>query len=96
MSNIKESKKPVVIRSEVKSKKNYNDYKELLRFDFWYSCAYCTLTEAEGGGIGFEIDHYYPQKKKSELSAEYRNLFWSCEICNRYKSDYYPDEDDIR
>ncbi len=83
---------PVVVRSEVQEKSRYQDYQEDLRFDFYYSCSYCTMTECEAGGIGFEIDHYYPQKHRPDLVNRYTNLMWSCAKCNRLKSDFFPNE----
>jgi hypothetical protein len=87
--------KAVVIRSDVQKKKNYADYRDDLRFDFWYSCAYCNLCESEAMGIGFEIDHYLPTEHFQQLVSDYNNLFWSCEKCNNYKSDYFPDKEQI-
>lgn len=84
--------KPVVIRSDIPAKKKYSDYRDELRFDFWYSCAYCALSESEAMGIGFEIDHYYPKEHFPKLISDYGNLFWSCEKCNGYKSDFFPDD----
>ena len=86
--------KAIVLRSKVESCKNYQDYRDILRFDFWYSCAYCSMTEIEATGIGFEIDHYYPIKHNREKKNDYNNLMWSCRICNRNKADFNPDEDD--
>jgi uncharacterized protein (TIGR02646 family) len=77
-------------RTPVKKKSRYSDYREELRRDCWYACSYCSMTEIESQGIGFEIDHYIPQKKAPSLVNEYDNLFWSCEVCNRRKGDYHP------
>lgn len=85
----------IVNRSIVERKRNYLHHREMLRHDFWYSCAYCSITEVEAGGIGFEIDHYLPQKHRPELKNDYNNLMWSCQKCNRYKGDHNPDQDDI-
>lgn len=90
-----ESGKGIVVRAKVEPKKDYREYREQLRFDFWYSCAYCTMTELESRGIGFDIDHYHPQKTHPELINEYDNLMWSCQRCNRCKSDFTPDGEDI-
>lgn len=89
------SEKAIIVRSKVEPKANYRAYKENLRFDFYYSCCYCTIMEIEAAGVGFTIDHYYPKKHSPELEKDYNNLMWSCERCNNYKSDFYPDEDDI-
>ena len=82
----------VVFRSDVAGKKRYSDYREDLRKDFLYSCAYCSMMEYESNAIRFEIEHYLPQKHHPELKNEYDNLMWSCEKCNSFKGDYAPDE----
>jgi len=87
---------PNVVRSNVERKNNYHEYRDNLRFDFCCSCAYCSITEIEASGIGFEIDHYYPQKHHPGLIKDYNNLFWSCEPCNNYKLDFSPDTEDIK
>lgn len=74
-------------RSEVEKSNNYSDYKQELRKDFFYSCGYCSTSEAEFHG-NFEIDHYLPQKKHPELKNDYNNLIWSCFECNRAKGDF--------
>jgi hypothetical protein len=68
----------------------YGDYKQILRQDFFYTCAYCSLTEIEAGGVRFTIDHYEPVVARPELEAEYSNLMWSCDLCNSRKSDLCP------
>lgn len=93
--NEKTKTKAIVLRSPVEAKANYLNYRETLRFDFWYSCAYCSISEVEAGGIGFQIDHYWPTTYKPKLKNDYNNLMWSCQICNRYKSGYYPEEDGL-
>lgn len=98
----------IIARSIVKPAKEYPAYREYLRFDFWFSCAYCTVTELEAGGLGFSIDHYEPKSVRSDLIADYANLLWSCDLCNSHKGDdcptaaeraaglryFRPDEDD--
>lgn len=83
---------PIVERSRADLRNNYSDYRDLLRFDFWYSCAYCSIMEYEAMAIRFEIDHYFPQKNHPQLKNDYYNLMWSCEKCNGYKGGYDPDE----
>lgn len=87
--------KAIVTRSIVGLTNNYRDYRDTLRYDFWYSCAYCSITELEASAIGFEIDHYYPQKNHPNFIHDYNNLMWACEKCNGYKSNFDPDKDDI-
>jgi len=84
------STKTNVIRSIVELKSDYHDYRDILRFDFWFSCAYCTLFENEPSGIGFEIDHYYPKSLHPQLTNDYYNLIWSCRHCNQHKSNFSP------
>jgi 5-methylcytosine-specific restriction endonuclease McrA len=78
----------LVARSSVIPGKQYADYKEFLREDFWYSCAYCSISEVEAKGLGFEIDHYLPQKNHKNKVNEYENLYWSCHHCNNLKGDF--------
>ena len=82
---------PIVKRSTVPHRANYQDYRPSLRRDFHYSCAYCTTTEVEALGLGFQIDHYLPQNKAQPgLTTDYQNLMWSCQPCNRLKGNYHP------
>lgn len=84
--------KPLVLRSEVGAVSDYREYKQILRYDFIYSCAYCSLTEAEALGIRFTIDHYEPQSARPDLVATYSNLMYCCGECNLRKSDLTPPE----
>lgn len=80
----------IIKRSAVPQLPSYVEYREHLRFDFFYSCAYCTLSEFEAQGIRFTIDHYEPQSERPDLENEYSNLFYACDECNRLKSDLSP------
>jgi len=80
----------IIKRSNVESTKDYQNYRENLRFDFYYACAYCSITEIEASGEGFEIDHYLPKKHFNELANQYDNLMWACKTCNRTKADWFP------
>lgn len=95
MNNLS-SHNSIINRSNPAFYKNYLEYRDILRLDFWYSCAYCSLSESEALGIGFEIDHYYPKEHNYRLVNVYNNLMWSCEKCNAYKSDYNPDTNDVQ
>ena len=85
--------KIVVIRSDVPDCSNYREYEPYLRHDFWYSCAYCNISEVEAMGIGFNIDHYDPSEKDGNKDDSYNNLMWSCERCNSYKQDLWPPDE---
>ena len=78
----------VVVRSDVPPGLPHTQYKRYLRHDFYYSCAYCTMTEGEAQAIRMLIDHYQP------ISAEgadiYSNLMYCCEECNLRKGDLWP------
>jgi 5-methylcytosine-specific restriction endonuclease McrA len=80
----------LVTRTTVPPAKHYSEYKEVLRQDFFHSCAYCTMAESEAQGIRFTIDHYEPQKARPELINYYDNLMYACEECNLRKGDRYP------
>lgn len=80
----------VVERSVVPPGKPYGEYREYLRYDFFYSCAYCTMNEAEAQGIRFTIDHYTSQNADPTLVNEYSNLMYACDPCNGRKGDRTP------
>lgn len=80
----------LVVRSQVPPAKNYAEYRRYLRRDFWYSCAYCTMTEAEAQAVRFTIDHYEPVSARPDLRDEYSNLMYACDECNRRKGSLTP------
>jgi HNH endonuclease len=80
----------LVKRSTVPPGKKYSDYRQYLRSDFYYSCAYCTISECEAGAIRFVIDHYEPRNARPDLLHDYLNLMYSCNTCNVRKSDRCP------
>lgn len=75
--------------------RDYTRYRELLRSDFQYRCAYCLIPEYHNGGsANFAIDHFLPVRGvfgRPDLEANYRNLYWCCLECNQNKADQYPD-----
>lgn len=83
---------PTVVRSTVPQKSNYSEYREELRLDFWFSCAYCSKTEIEALGIGFQIDHYEPVDERSDLENDYTNLMYACQLCNGHKNARTPNK----
>jgi len=78
----------IVSRCSPPIRASYEDHREDLRSDFVFSCAYCSTTEIEARGFGFEIDHYQPQLHGGK--DDYVNLYWSCRNCNRKKDSYWP------
>lgn len=81
---------PLVVRSAVPEVKEYGEYKRYLRYDFYYSCAYCSMTEAEATAIRFTIDHYEPRSARLDLENAYGNLMYACDECNSRKGDLTP------
>lgn len=75
--------------------KDYRRYRECLREDFGWRCAYCMIHENthSDGRHGFDIDHFKPRAKDGPVDA-YANLYWSCKWCNSLKHDHWPSEDD--
>jgi hypothetical protein len=82
----------LVERSAVTPGLPYNQYKEILREDFLWSCAFCTISEYEAQAIRMTIDHYEPQKVRPDLVNSYDNLMYCCDDCNGLKGDRCPPE----
>jgi HNH endonuclease len=81
---------PLVTRSVVPAGQKFSKYKQYLRHDFFYSCGYCTMSEAEAQAVRFTIDHYEPRSARADLEHEYSNLMYSCDQCNTLKGDRCP------
>src|SRR5665213_225251 len=80
----------LVERSIVPPDRPYQEYKEVLREDFLWQCAYCTISEYEAQAIRMTIDHYEPRKARPDLENNYNNLMYACSDCNSYKGDRCP------
>ena len=74
--------------------RDYTRYRELLRRDFQYRCAYCLIHEFHNGGAAnFAIEHHRPQRgpfARPDLASAYTNLYWVCAECNQNKADAWP------
>ena len=90
LPEVKRDEVPLVVRSVVAPALPYNEYKQPLRRDFFHSCAYCTMSEAEAQAIRFTIDHYEPRGSRPDLENVYDNLMWTCDECNRRKGNRTP------
>lgn len=77
----------------------YTDWKEQIAEECFYQCIYCSINEAQFGGIDhYHIEHYKPKsiERFKALENDICNLFYSCPICNRFKSNDWPnDADDL-
>ena len=82
----------LVLRSNVQDGLPYLNYLPDIRYDFFYSCGYCTISEFEAQGIAFQIDHYEPKSERPELENKYDNLIYACSECNNLKGDLTPPE----
>lgn len=67
--------------------------KEHIRLEAHERCVYCGIHENFIGGINaFHKDHYKPKVRFEELKHTLGNLYYSCPICNTFKSDEWPNE----
>lgn len=85
-------KSTLIVRSNVPEVDEYREYRPYLRRDFFHSCAYCTMSEAEAQAIRFTIDHYEPRNARPDLVKAYSNLMYACDECNLRKGDRSPPE----
>jgi hypothetical protein len=75
--------------------KKYTDkgVKEYLQKEGSYQCVYCALKDNVLGGIDhYHVEHYKPKSNErfKYLVNDYKNLFYSCPICNRFKWMDWP------
>lgn len=87
-------KKHNIKRTCNKQYKNYSSYKKSLRKDFCGHCAYCNLNEEWVVPLPFEVEHFIPRDAfeaagRDELDTDYRNLMFSCPLCNRLKGKLF-------
>jgi hypothetical protein len=75
--------------------KTYSLYKLTLRQEFEKQCVYCRLPDTLKGQDNFGVDHYKPKRDFPNLIAEYSNLFYACNCCNRRKGTFWPDSDQL-
>lgn len=82
-------------KSKQPSEGIYSDWKELIAEECYYQCIYCSIHEAQFGGIDhYHIEHYKPKSipKFKDLENDILNLFYACPICNRFKSNDWPND----
>jgi len=75
----------------------YSDWKEQIAKECFYQCIYCSINEAQFGGIDhYHIEHYRPKSLEQfkKFENDITNLYYCCPICNRFKSNDWPDDPD--
>jgi len=65
------------------------EVRSAVRAAYGYRCGYCGVSEAWAGGE-LEIDHFRPLLRDG--TDAFDNLVYACARCNRFKSDYWPDD----
>lgn len=71
----------------------YSDWKPMLADEGLHMCVYCSISDAQYGGIrNFHVEHYRPKSRFKELEHAYSNLFYACGICNTFKGNDWPDD----
>lgn len=73
----------------------FSDWKEQIARECFYQCIYCSIHENQFGGIDhYHIEHYRPKSNErfKELENDITNLYYSCPICNRFKSNDWPND----
>ena len=69
--------------------RDYESYREWLRDEFSFRCAYCLNREQWGMVRGlWDIDHFIPQSQSAEDIYNYDNLIYACRSCNSSKYKY--------
>ncbi|ETX03548.1 MAG: hypothetical protein ETSY1_46895 (plasmid) [Candidatus Entotheonella factor] len=65
----------------------YEAYRDWLRDEFSFRCAYCLMREPWlRGSSGFQIDHSIPQAQYPAGILDYDNLVYTCPWCNQAKA----------
>jgi 5-methylcytosine-specific restriction endonuclease McrA len=74
--------------------KVWRAYRDCLRWDFAFTCAFCLLHDAdffgEAGGEGLAVttaEHIVPRSTSPERAADYENLAYACRLCNTSRSN---------
>ncbi len=75
---------------------DYRRYKPYLKKEFSNKCVYCRKSDALEDIGGFHVEHYRPKHQFKHLVTDYKNLYYSCAACNRYKDNYWSDDSNQR
>ncbi|MBI4904266.1 MAG: hypothetical protein HY820_11555 [Acidobacteria bacterium] len=72
---------------------SYQKFKPFLRKDFRRRCAYCRIPEFRWGTArNYAVEHFRPKSRFPHLRNQYSNLYYSCNRCNEFKGDRWPDQ----
>jgi len=75
------------------SGRTFKDWKAPLSDEAKHRCVFCCIHEESfGGSRNFHVEHYRPKHLFGHLIDDYRNLFYSCAICNSFKGVSWPAE----
>lgn len=68
---------------------DYRAYKPWLRDEFAFRCIYCLCRErwCANGHEEFAVDHLVPRAALPNDLADYDNLLYACQSCNRNRQD---------
>jgi hypothetical protein len=79
----------IVRRHEPAATRDYRDFRDCLRWEFGFSCAFCLLHESDLSGNGTEgwglmwIEHAELKSERPDLVSQYENCLYSCRFCNQ-------------
>lgn len=72
---------------------DYASYRPWLRDEFAFRCVYCLKRETWGQVTSeFDLDHFWPQSTRPDLSVAYENLIYACRRCNSIKGNQLIDD----
>lgn len=89
----------LVVKDKSKQPANgtYANWKQQIAEECFFQCVYCAIHESQfGGTLNYHIDHFRPLSKFAALVNDICNLFYACPICNKFKSNDWPAEPDLR
>jgi hypothetical protein len=68
---------------------NYQEFKDWLRDEFDFRCAYCLERELwyPSRQAAFAVEHILAQAQRPDLICDYDNLAYACLRCNSHKQD---------
>lgn len=74
---------------------DYSEWKEKVSEYCEHRCTYCCIHVSRYGGIdNFHVDHFRPKSRPEfeHLRKAIGNLYLACAICNRFKSNHWPND----